>query len=1039
MLKHIFIILFISTVGIAATYGQKSHISKIKLNTNYIDVTKYPDYTRRQFTVPSWETFNNRVHLVGLRYGLTESAISNTVGDILRPNLGWVRQNETKLTNLCNVVKTEDKFIWNVGGYIPEIPDHAGGFYYNDILLSQQLLGDRFLGMDVGEQDGRYVWQYNSQYYLSYNQKKEYHKFHRMFTKVTEDQAEKMTLLTTLWGWHYPVKDGVSMMQAAETQNKAAITNAQIQYSFLRGACRQYGTLLAGDVSVFTTWNDQKSSYSLKKKLSLAQYQYNSAIISFEDTHGSGLKDELHTFINDGHERPGPMHAPIAFLFDFYNGWMPGFWWSGQYMKWCWLPYEKGDYLTHNLFSMVYPQYEDNGVFRDETKVSVPTPFGDMFDCLLSDVTVPVMQNYAVIVAGGDLALTAGIELKEKIESYVENGGNFVVTAENAKKIWTEWEISNLQTIASGASVVWENYFIPSTETLSIEFYSLNETALPNGFIKQASWEGNTMVYDIPLGDGFITLTMSPWGMNKTKQNISQRAHPHFNEIPARQPLGKPFVLANHFKSLLSEKFAAQKLFSVGNTNHFSYITNYRGNNQFLVGITNTTLSRQNFNIQCHIGDVVSVDEWMLPNRISDDEFYPQGFTGDGLDNTATAIAAFDTRLFLVTIEPDNSTFKTTESPVFPNRPENRMIRLENLEFAKEQILNSPTFFEHFDGVLINYRDLYRYDEKTLENEAAWFNRQKLRFIVDFRDGVQKEFLELKYDTSANSKYRQTLNIFENVFSKMKLLDYAKDITLAVNSDDGADGLVEICGLANQYDVNVHTKNIGVGDVWSFEQGVLAPWKKQTKGSSTIEITTENVRNGYFALKLEGDSNAVATLTVPVKPETEYIFGGYLKVANNQKAHIGVTDFGGDSITQSFSGNGVNYHENMLTFTTTKDVYEVTVFIEKSENTDWANADDLFFRALNADSVATSAPERDLASETIRIFPNPVTGKLNIHSEGEIDTVIIRDLSGKLIERQRAKNNRNNIVLDLSYLHSGLYFVQVQTLRNIFCEKIFKI
>ena len=1039
MLKQIFTIFFISIAGIAATHGQKSHISKIKLNTNYIDVTAYPDYTRRQFTVPSWETFDNRVRLVGLRYGLTESAISNTVGDILRPNLGWVRQNESKLTTLCNVINAEDKFIWNVGGYIPEIPDHAGGFYYNDILLSQQLLGNRFLGMDVGEQDGRYVWQYNSQYYLSYNQKKEYHKFHRMFTKVTEDQAEKMTLLTTLWGWHYPVKDGVSMVQAAETQNKAAITNAQVQYAFLRGACKQYGTLLAGDVSVFTTWNDQKSSYSLKKKLSLAQYQYNAAILSFEDTHGSGLKDELYNFINNGHERPGPMHAPIAFMLDFYNGWMPGFWWSGQYMKWCWLPYENGDYLTHDLFSLVYPKYEDNGVFRNETKISVPTPFGDMFDCLLTDVTVPVMQNYAVIVAGGDFELTAGIELKGKIESYVKNGGNFVVTAENAKKIWPEWEISNLQTMPSGASVVWENYFIPSTETLALEFYSLNEAALPAGFLKQASWQGNTVVYDIPMGDGLVTLSMTPWGLNKIKQNISQRAHPFFNEVAAQQPLEKPYVLANHFKSLLSEKFAAQKLFSVGNTNHFSYITNYRGNNQFLVGITNTTLSRQDFNIQCHIGEVVYIEEWQLPNHLSDDDFYPQGFSGDGLVNTETAIAAFDTRLFLVTIEPDDSAVVTTGSPVFPDSPSNRMIRLENLEYAKEQILDRPTFFEHFDGILIDYSDIYRYDEKTLEQEAAWFNRQKLRFIVDFREGIENGILELKMDTAKNSKFLQTVKIFENVFQKMKALNHAGDIIMAVQPDDGAEGLIQICGLANQSQINVHTNDVSVGDVWSFEQGMLAPWEKQIKGSSTIEITTENVRNGDFALKLEGDSNSVATLRVPVKPETEYILGGYLKVASNQKGYIGIKDFGGDSITQTFLGDGVNYHENMLTFTTSKDVYQVTVFIEKDENTEWMNADDLFFIALNVDSVATAVPETEQVAETIKIFPNPVARKLNIRSEIEIDTVIIKDLSGKLIERQQPKMNKKHIAFDVGYLQSGLYIVQVNVSNKKHYKKILKI
>lgn len=1038
MKQFIFILILAFVFSLEETNAQKTFLPEKSIYPFYIDVTKYPDYSRRQFHVPSWETFDNKVHLVGKRYGITTSNIPGIVGDILRPNLWWPQRQGSELQNLCNAINNAGKYVWNVGGYIPELPDHAGSFYYSSILKSQELLGDRFIGMDVGEQDGRYVWQYNSQYYLSYDQKEEYQKFHRMFTKVTEDQGDKMTLLTTLWGWHYPVKDGVSMIQAAETQNKAAVTSAQVQYSFLRGACKQYGTLLGGDVSIFTTWNNYWASYSLKKKISCTQYQYNAAILGFEDTEGSGLKDELVEFINNGHKRAGTMHAPVAFMLDFYNGWMPGFWWSGQYMKWCWLPYEQGDYLTHDLFSLIYPKYEDNGVFRNETKVIVPTPFGDMFDVLLSDASVPVMEQYPLIVVAGDMKLTAGTELKDKIESYVDNGGNFVVTAENAKEIWPEWEISDRSTMPASAEVVWETSSIQTNEILPIEFYKLNESALPEGFYPRASWDGNTIVYDIPLGDGFVTLSMCPWGLNKNKISVSQRAHPYSNEVQASSPLGKPYVLARHFKDLLTEKFTEQRLISVGNDNHLSYITNYQGNNQYLVGITNTTLFRQNFNLECYMGIITNMEEWILPDHINDDDFYPEGYSSDGLPNTENAIAGFDTRLFLLTIDPDTSSFKTMEAASFPDSPKNRMIRFKNLNFVQEEILDQPTFFDHFDGVLIDYKDIYKYEKNTLQLEARWLNRQNLRFVIDFRSGVKDEMLNMKYDTTANSGYLNTLKVIETVFDKMQVFDHAEDILLAVNKNHGAEGLVRICELAKKGGIKVHVNDIDIGDVWTFEQRSLDPWKEVTS-SAHVAITTENVRNGNFALKLEGAGVATAELLVPVEPDTWYIFGGSLRVSLNQLAYIGVKGYGGDSISQSFTGDGIAYHENMMTFRTGKDVSEITVFIRKSENTELANADDMFFTKFSSDSPPTPVTEITSNKKSVQIYPNPTTGKLFIVSETEVDTVIIRNLSGKLIIKSEQALKTKQCIIDIEHIKKGYYIVQIESDGHSFVRKIVKI
>ena len=61
-----------------------------------------------------------------------------------------------------------------------------------------------------------------------------------------------------------------------------------------------------------------------------------------------------------------------------------------------------------------------------------PTPYGDIADCLLSDVTAGVLGQYATVIAAGELR--GGAELRDKLEAYVEGGGRLVITAANLAK-----------------------------------------------------------------------------------------------------------------------------------------------------------------------------------------------------------------------------------------------------------------------------------------------------------------------------------------------------------------------------------------------------------------------------------------------------------------------------------------------------------------------------------------------------------------------------------------------------------------------------
>lgn len=69
------------------------------------------------------------------------------------------------------------------------------------------------------------------------------------------------------------------------------------------------------------------------------------------------------------------------------------------------------------------------------------------------------------------------------------------------------------------------------------------------------------------------------------------------------------------------------------------------------------------------------------------------------------------------------------------------------------------------------------------------------------------------------------------------------------------------------------------------------------------------------------------------------------------------------------------------------------------------------------------------------IIPNPANTSIFIQSPYNIQSVLIKDISGKNIMQQNISNT-NSATLDISALANGLYFVQIQTEQGIFTEKL---
>lgn len=200
--------------------------------------------------------------------------------------------NITEVNTCVDLIDKYKLMVIDISQYVPGDTDicdepqdvdsvceyHVRGAAY-DVLKSR--LGERWSGMDNGEQDGRYCY-YAGQVASpsavgSYAE--QFSQFMRHFQRMTDDLGSRMMSLNSLYYPHYFAKTGLYTMVAAETAQ--GLPNANLFYAFLRGAAKAFAALLWGNVSVYncfrfktcnaTSCTGNGTSLSLMKRLMYSQ------------------------------------------------------------------------------------------------------------------------------------------------------------------------------------------------------------------------------------------------------------------------------------------------------------------------------------------------------------------------------------------------------------------------------------------------------------------------------------------------------------------------------------------------------------------------------------------------------------------------------------------------------------------------------------------------------------------------------------------------------------------------------------------------
>jgi hypothetical protein len=769
-----------------------------KVYTNLLDPREYPDDARRSVKPPAWSLFGNQTHFTTLRqFQLRDNKLVDFAGDFERYtktfDLGdviWPNSRFLTATNIPEMVaemKRRNLFMYQIWGYVPG----SGPGQWHQFELSKETsdlfdsqLGDHWLGMDMGEQDGRYVLTYAAEMYPpSADRLRQYLNFHNHMEAIGNDLRNRMATLVAITFGHYLVKEGLYTMVGAEAAQMHP--NGQIFYAFNRGAGKQYGVPWFGNASVYNRWGSKSygprgrptkgTSLALMKRLLYSHILYNSMVVGFENGWFDGEALSPIGRIQQGAQKwvrevgqPGVMQTPIAVMNDFYAGWIFPNYNKILYRVWGNLPYGQGDYLMNDVFDILYPGYRDSSFFHDEKGFATATPYGDSADALLSDAPGWLLSRYPVLVVAGELS--GGAEVRDKLQAYVEQGGRLFITAGSLR---------NLPGGLAGIQSEGRPKSFPAGQKVSMGISSLTEDRpfelyplqLPRGAQILAGVNAMPAIVAMQAGKGSATVFASPFGVS----SVSAVKDPVVRVED--KPLPNPYPVLRHVRTVLESAFRDQKYFDVGEG--LSLITCRRGKGDYTLGISNNSLRQLPMHIVSHVGSLRSVEE--LPLDQSEKQavgYLPEGFENAPIGVSGkNSIAGGDIRIFRVRV--DETAVEEIPHSVPPPNPKGRFLPLRGMQKIEDEILSRPTFFQHFDGVAVDWKYLADRETSVLQKEAVWLGLQKVRVLVDLTSGINL-FPDLRLVNNIEPQYRASMETIRDVSTKMQAIG-AHDLLLSLH------------------------------------------------------------------------------------------------------------------------------------------------------------------------------------------------------------------------------------------------------------------
>jgi hypothetical protein len=88
--------------------------------------------------------------------------------------------------------------------------------------------------------------------------------------------------------------------------------------------------------------------------------------------------------------------------------------------------------------------------------------------------------------------------------------------------------------------------------------------------------------------------------------------------------------------------------------------------------------------------------------------------------------------------------------------------------------------------------------------------------------------------------------------------------------------------------------------------------------------------------------------------------------------------------------------------------------------------------------VKTLGEDIEELTSSVNIYPNPVSDKLYIKTEAEIEEVVVYDVYGRVQNLRNSETQKLRNSIDVTDLNSGVYFVKVRTENGNIVKRIIK-
>ena len=429
--------------------------------------------------------------------------------------------------------------------------------------------------------------------------------------------------------------------------------------------------------------------------------------------------------------------------------------------------------------------------------------------------------------------VSAKAEVADKLSQYVKNGGLLTVTASTLASLpGGLLGVSVAERLMGGVAAC-----IKSVAPGPVKLHLLNggqsatvdETApakacrlladpAVGGHLKIAATahDSTALAYSLTVGRGTLLVLLSTAIASSPQVQIPIEMNRSTSSNHLNQPLPNPYPLLKSTEALLSDIFKSQVLFSPGEPSgqiQLAHIINRVSSTEYLMQIANTRMQEQTFNVTSSIGPIASITEVMLADAHiavpGVPGFAPAGSGSvDRGHSSATAIAGGDIRVFKIKLAAKEACELLLPVPAEPN-PSRVAIKLDqnSIPDVRQAILLRPSFRQHFDSVVVDWRYLESRTATAIAEEGRWLFRRNISVIVDFSSGLNL-YPDLRLVKDAVDEYERSMSRIYDVLIKMSVL-HNSSTTTAASATYSNQCIVRGChGVEDNYNTTLQEQDI---------------------------------------------------------------------------------------------------------------------------------------------------------------------------------------------------------------------------------------